>query len=24
LPTDLAAGQWKWLDEHDLALCSSA
>lgn len=24
LPVDLAPGQWKWLDEHDLAMCSSA
>ena len=24
LPTDLAPGQWKWLDEQDLARCSSA
>ena len=24
LPVDLAPGQWRWLDEQDLALCSSA
>ena len=24
LPVDLASGQWRWLDEHDLAQCSSA
>jgi 16S rRNA pseudouridine516 synthase len=24
LPVDLAPGQWRWLDEHDLAQCSSA
>ena len=24
LPVDLAPGQWRWLDEHDLARCSEA